>query len=104
MEGLNIYAKVEDLKDFESYTKRRAVVVFGAPDWCVPCQRLHPHVVKLADKLDIPVVDVDIDKASAIKDAYDVMTVPLVLEFVDGKPVRKLSGRTVIALERELAA
>lgn len=104
MEGLRIYVAVEDLKDFESYVKRKAIVVFGAPDWCVPCQRLHPHVVKLADKLDIPVIDVDVDKAQAIKDTYDIMSVPRVYEFVDGKPVRELKGRTVIALEKELAA
>lgn len=101
---MSIYAKVDDLKDFESYTKRRALVVFGAPDWCVPCQRLHPHVVKLADKLDIPVVDVDVDKATQIKDTFDIMSVPRVYEFVDGKPVRELTGRTVLALEKELAA
>ena len=101
---MSIYAQVDDLKDFQSYTERRAVVVFGAPDWCVPCQRLHPHVVKLAEKLDYPVIDVDVDKAHAIKDTFDIMSVPRVYEFVDGKPVRELKGRTVIALEKELAA
>lgn len=101
---MRIYAAVEDLKDFESYTKLRALVVFGAPDWCVPCQRLHPHIVKLADELDYPVIDVDVDKATAIKDTYDIMSVPRVYEFVDGKPVRELKGRTILALKRELAA
>lgn len=61
-------------------------------------------MVKLADKLDIPVIDVDVDKATAIKDTYDIMSVPRVYEFVEGKPVRELKGRTVIALEKELAA
>jgi thiol-disulfide isomerase/thioredoxin len=79
-------------------------VVFGAPDWCVPCQRLHPHVVKLAKQLDIPVVDVDVDKAEAIKNTYDIMSVPRVYEFVEGKPVRELKGRTILALQKELAA
>ncbi|QNN98452.1 thioredoxin [Streptomyces phage LilMartin] len=92
------------MKDFESYTSRRAVVVFSAPSWCVPCKRLHPHILKLADKLDIPVIDVDVDKATELKYAYDVMSVPTVYEFVEGKPVRELKGRTVLALERELAA
>lgn len=104
MEGLRIYVAVEDLKDFESYVERRAIVVFGAPDWCVPCQRLHPHVVKLANQLDIPVVDVDVDKAEAIKSTYDIMSVPRVYEFVEGKPVRELKGRTILALQKELAA
>lgn len=71
---------------------------------CVPCQRLHPHVLKLGNKLDYPVIDVDIDKVPEIKFAYDIMSVPTVYEFVEGKPVRELKGRTVIALEKELAA
>lgn len=101
---MRILVKVDELKDFESYTSRKAVVVFSAPDWCVPCQRLQPHIEKLADKLDYPVVYVDIDKAEEIKNTQQVMSVPQVYEFVDGKPVRALNGRTVLALERELAA
>jgi thioredoxin-like negative regulator of GroEL len=65
---------------------------------------LQPHIDKLAQKLDYPVVYVDIDKAeTTIKEAYGIMSVPQVYEFVDGKPVRTLKGRTIIALERELA-
>jgi thioredoxin 1 len=95
---------VTNLHDFESYVSRKAVVVFSAPEWCQPCKRLHPHIEKLAGKLDYPVVYVDIDKAAEIKDQYNVLSVPQVYEFVEGKPVRALNGRTVIALERELAA
>ena len=102
--GCEILAKVDNLKDFESYTSRKAVVVFSAPAWCVPCRRLQPHIDKLAEKLSYPIVYVDIDKATDIKNAHSVMSVPLVYEFVDGKPVRALDGRTVLALERELAA
>lgn len=101
--GIDIL-KVNNLHDFENYVSRRAVVVFSAPEWCQPCKRLHPHIEKLAEKLDYPVVYVDIDQAAEIKDQYNVMSVPQVYEFVEGKPVRSLVGRTVIALERELAA
>lgn len=61
-------------------------------------------MLKLGNKLDYPVIDVDIDKVPEIKFAYDIMSVPTIYEFVEGKPVRELKGRTVIALEKELAA
>ncbi|AXH67386.1 thioredoxin [Streptomyces phage Wofford] len=95
--------KVNNLHDLVSNTDK-AVVVFSAPDWCVPCQRLQPHLEKLAEKLDYPVVYVDIDKAEEIRDEYGIMSVPRIFEFANGDPVRELTGRTVIALERELAA
>lgn len=96
--------EVTDLRDFESYTSRHAVVVFTAPDRCVPCRKLKPHVEKLAQKLDYPIVYVDVDKAPQIASLFNVMAVPQIFEAVDGFPKRQLSGRTVIALERELAA
>lgn len=97
-------AKVTELRDFESYTSRHAVVVFSAPSWCGPCKKLQPHVEKLADKLDYPVVYVDTDKAPEIAKLFNVMSVPQVFEVENGAPKRALHGRTVIALERELAA
>lgn len=100
---MNIIAKVTDLRDFESYTSRHAVVVFTAPDRCVPCKRLQPHVEKLATKLDYPVVYVDVDKAPEIANLFGVSSVPMVFEAIDGFPKRQLHGRTVIALEKELA-
>lgn len=96
--------EVTDLRDFESYTSRHAVVVFTAPERCVPCLKLRPHIQKLAEKLDYPVVYVDADKAPEIASMFNVMAVPQVFEIVNGSAKRKLNGRTVIALERELAA
>lgn len=97
-------AKVTDVRDFESYTSRHAVVVFSAPDWCRPCKTLQPHVEKLASKLNYPVVYVNIDKAPEIARLFNVMSVPQVFEAENGVLKRALQGRTVIALERELAA
>lgn len=59
---------------------------------------------KLAEKLDFPIVYVDPDIAEkAIIESYGIMNVPQVFEVVEGKPVKTLKGRTVLALENEIA-
>lgn len=95
--------KVNNLHDLGRHAEK-AVVVFSAPAWCAPCRALQPHVEKLAEKLDYPVVYVDIDQAEEIREEYGIMSVPRIYEFVNGDPVRELKGRTVLALTTELAA
>jgi thioredoxin-like negative regulator of GroEL len=93
-----------ELKDFENYVSRKALVVFSAPDSCIPCKRLHPHVKALAKELDYPIVYVDVDEAEDIRRQYDVLSVPKVYLFEDGKPTRPIRGRTILLMKTELAA
>lgn len=34
----------------DSEGKKGVILVFSALDWCVPCQRLQPHLLKLEEK------------------------------------------------------
>lgn len=80
----------------------RVVVSFGAPSWCVPCQRLAPHFEKAAEQLDFPLVEVDIDKADeALREKYTIMSVPTVLLFKKGI-ASEVRGRTVVQIVNEV--
>lgn len=93
------------MKDFESYTEREAVVVFTAPDTCIPCRRLKPQLFRLAELIDYPVVYVDIGyEDGGIGKLYEVQSIPLVYKFEDGKPVRTINTRIAAAMAKELAA
>lgn len=80
----------------------RVVVDFQAPSWCVPCRRLAPHFNAAAQKSPAVFVEVDIDEALDIRDAYDVMSVPQVYLFENGEKVREILSRTTLPLIKEI--
>jgi thioredoxin 1 len=102
----NILVEVTDQKDFESYTSRRALTVFSAPAWCQPCKALGRQLDVLKNRLDgnLPIVYVDIDKAPSLASQYNVMSVPKMYLFENGKPTKEVTGRTVLQIETELAS
>jgi thioredoxin 1 len=62
--------------------------------WCGPCKMLDPLVKQLAEewsgKVKIVKLDVDDDPQPSID--YQVMSVPTLMLFKNGKPVERLSG------------
>lgn len=105
MSEVNYVNEDVDLDQFFSDNKK-VVLVFSARDWCIPCQRLHPHVVAAAEKLpDVTFVDINVDKAPGIAEEFGIRGVPQVWYYEDtknGLPGVQLKGRTVVQLLAEL--
>jgi thioredoxin 1 len=82
----------------------KVVVDFHAPSWCVPCRRLAPHIDLAANKReDVRFVKVDIDRADeGIRNTFEIMSVPTVLYFENGKQTREIKGRTGPVILQEL--
>lgn len=82
------------------------VVVFSARDWCVPCQRLHPHVEAAAQQMEgFTFVDIDIDKVEGVKEEFGIMSVPQVWYYEDvkgGLAGREIKARTALQLITEI--
>ncbi len=70
------------------------VLVDFAAEWCGPCKRLAPVIEELANdfegKAKVAHIDVDESKESASK--FNIMSVPSILFFKDGKQVDQLVG------------
>jgi thioredoxin 1 len=75
-------------------------------DWCGPCRMLSPVVDVLgADLDDLTVMKVDIDAEPAFARRFDVLSVPTLLFFRDGRLVHRLVGaRPKRALVAEIEA
>ena len=62
--------------------------------WCGPCKMVAPVLEEIAaehgDKLTVAKVDIDQNPATA-RD-YQVMSIPTLLVFQDGKPVKQIVG------------
>ena len=71
------------------------LVEFGAR-WCPPCRMLAPVLDEVAEERssELRVLTVDVDASPVTQGRYGVMSVPTLLVFIGGKPVRQMVGFT----------
>ncbi len=71
------------------------VVVDFFATWCGPCRMLVPILEELEKELDdVKIVTLNIDDAEDIAADYDIMSVPTLLLFKEGKVVSTCVGST----------
>ena len=70
------------------------VLVDFLADWCQPCHALAPTIDKIAQSYDgrIKVAKVDIDAAKDLAVTYGITSIPAIVLFKDGRPIRQLVG------------
>ncbi len=74
--------------------------------WCGPCKMVAPVLEEIAaehgDKLTV--AKMDIDQNPAITQDYQILSIPTMMLFVDGKPVKQIVGaKPKAALLQDLA-
>jgi len=84
---------LDDLDDLLTSAEVPAVVDFWAAD-CPPCDRMAAEIVQLADEYEGRVCfgAVDVSTNPELAARYDITSVPTVIIFVAGEPVRTLIG------------
>ncbi|WP_374220898.1 thioredoxin [Saccharopolyspora sp. HNM0986] len=62
--------------------------------WCGPCKMVAPVLEEIADENPdkITVAKLDIDQNPSVARDYQVMSVPTLLLFKDGEPVKQIVG------------
>ncbi|MFI1280553.1 thioredoxin [Streptomyces sp. NPDC020858] len=105
-------AQVTDA-DFEAEVlgeRGRPVLVEFTADWCGPCRQIAPVLSAIAaeeaDRLKVVQIDADSNPDSVSR--YGVLSMPTLLVFRDGEPVKQMIGarakrRLLQELEEELA-
>jgi thioredoxin 1 len=68
------------------------LVEFGAA-WCPPCRMLAPILEEVAgERSDVQILTVDVDANPVTQGRYGVMSLPTLLLFTGGKPLRQVIG------------
>ena len=72
----------------------KIVLVDFFATWCGPCKMLSPVLDQVADELKDKVVigKLDIDESLDLAKEYEVMSVPTMILFKDGKEVDRIVG------------
>lgn len=88
--------EIHSAADFEKEIinhKGYALVDFWAT-WCPPCRMMAPVLEsakqQLGDKINF--VKVDVDEQQQLAAEFDIMSIPTLVVFKDGKPVKRMSG------------
>jgi thioredoxin 1 len=82
--------------DFKSQvldSKGVVVVDFWAP-WCGPCRTVGPVIEELAKEYEgkVKIGKLNVDENSQTAGQYSVMSIPSVLFFKDGQPMKTMVG------------
>lgn len=70
-----------------------ALVDFWA-EWCMPCKMIGPSVAQLAEtwKGKVKVGKVNVDDEGQLASNYGIISIPSLIVFKDGQPVRQKVG------------
>ena len=82
------------------------VLVDFTADWCPPCRMIAPvlDAVAVEEGHRVKVVQVNVDTSPELRAAYAVMSMPTLIVFQGGEPVKSMVGaRAKAKLLRELA-
>lgn len=80
----------------ENVADRKGLVLvdFWA-SWCGPCKMLAPIIAQIAEENeDIVVGKVNVDEEPELAQAFGIQSIPTVILFKDGKPVKQSIGYT----------
>lgn len=80
-----------DLERVLAEAGENPIVVDFFATWCMPCKATAPNVNALA-KEGVRVAVVDVDKAAALAQEYNVSAIPTLLVFRNGEIVRRAQG------------
>jgi thioredoxin 1 len=70
------------------------VIVDFWASWCEPCKMIRSEIKRVAETFEtkVKVVKVDVDAFHELAEQYEVMAVPTLLFFKDGRLIKRLIG------------
>jgi len=92
-EGFAIQADEKSFDQIISTSDKPVLVDFWA-QWCGPCNIQGPILDEFAAEYadSVKVIKIEVDEAPSLQERFDISSIPTLMLFVDGKPVKTLIG------------
>ncbi len=88
-----IYELTNESFDTEVLSASGLVLVDFYAVWCGPCKMLAPHVDALAEEYpDVKICRLNVDVAGEVAMRYGITSIPTLIYFRDGSPVKTAVG------------
>ena len=75
-------------------TEKTVLIDFYA-DWCGPCKMMAPAIEKLSEENEAIIFGkINVDENQNLAEKYNIMSIPTIMIFKAGKPVKTFVGVT----------
>jgi len=81
---------LESESDFKEIIKEGTWIVDFYADWCGPCKMLAPIMDEVSK--EVKVFKVNTDDEGELAEEYNIMSIPCVIAFKDGKEINRSVG------------
>jgi len=81
-------------EDFEKEVSEGITIVDFYADWCMPCKMMGPIFEKLSKEFEgkIKFAKVDTQKETELPGQFEIMGIPCIIVFKDGKEIGRIVG------------
>jgi thioredoxin 1 len=70
----------------------KIIIIDFWADWCGPCKKVAPILDEIQAEYNIPVGKVHVDEEISLANKYDISTIPTLMVFENGIPVKTVIG------------
>lgn len=94
----NIVEEINEC-EFNKITEKGIAVVDFFAEWCMPCLMISPMIEDLSEKIKgVKFAKVDVDDNKNLAEKFNVMSIPCIIFFKDGKEI----GRSIGAVPQDV--
>ena len=86
---------INSLEEFKEKTSKGRVLVDFFATWCGPCKMLAPILEEIDERKeagDLLIVKVDVDEVGVVAANFGIQSIPTLILFENGQPVKKTLG------------
>lgn len=85
--------KINSVDEFNQKKAAGKVLVDFYADWCGPCKMMEPIIEQVANEnSDLTILEVNVDEQQDLATEFEIMSIPTLILFKDGKMVNKAIG------------
>lgn len=70
----------------------KVIIIDFWADWCGPCKKVAPILDEIQAEYNIPIGKVHVDEEISLASKYDISTIPTLMVFENGIPVKTVIG------------